>query len=257
MIGVWDSGVGGLSVLRAIHSRLPAASLQYLADSSYAPYGDKTNDEVIERSKRVTSHLLAQGARMIVVACNTATTCAIAALRAQWPAVPFVGVEPGIKPAVARTRNGRIGVLATRRTVASERLQRLIADHANGATVTLQACPGLVDAIESGTLDDAALRELLDGFCSPLRAAHVDTVVLGCTHYPFVASHIQALMGPDVQLIDTAEAVAQRVMSVWEAQGLRLQQGKLSLQTSGNAATLERFAQHWLHWHVPAAHVDL
>jgi glutamate racemase len=185
---------------------------------------------------------------MVVIACNTATTLAVGTLRARWPELPIVGVEPGVKPAVRRTRNGRIGVLATRRTIHSERLRRLLHDHASACEVTLQPCPGLVDAIESGLLDEDAMHRVVGEFCEPLRAAGVDTVVLGCTHYPFVASHIQRWMGPEVVLVDTAEAVAKRTAAVWHgvvAESPR-EQGRLGMQTTGEPGALSGFASRWL-----------
>jgi glutamate racemase len=215
MIGVFDSGVGGLSVLRALHARLPQVPLHYIADSAFAPYGDRTVDDVVQRSRRITAHLLSQGAQMIVVACNTATTAAIQSLRNEWPQLDFVGVEPGVKPAALMSRNGRIGVLATQRTIASERLRQLVERHASGCEVLLQPCPGLVDAIERA--DDDAVQGLLDRYCRPLQQAQVDTVVLGCTHYPFVADRIQAILGADVHLVDTAHAVAHRAAQLWPA----------------------------------------
>jgi glutamate racemase len=255
-IGVFDSGVGGLSVLRALRERLPAAPLHYLADSAYAPYGDRSADEVVERSRRVCAYLLREGAGMIVVACNTATTGAIAALRAQWPEVSFVGVEPGVKPAAARSRTRRIGVLATHRTISSERLRVLIEQHAGNCQVVLQACPGLVDAIERNAPVDAELQALLAMFCAPLRAEQVDTVVLGCTHYPFVAAQLQALLGPDVQLIDTAEAVALRVQSLW-TDAPSAPPPRLRLETTGDAGRLSAFAQRWLGTDEPARQVGV
>src|SRR5262245_198137 len=165
-IGVFDSGVGGLSVLRALHARLPSAQFVYVADSAYAPYGERAAGDVIERSQRLTAHLAQQGARMIVVACNTATALAIDSLRADWPDIPFIGVEPGIKPAASTTRNRCIGVMATPATLASERLKSLVERHAGAATVHLQPCPGLAAAIESGDTDDARIGSLLERYCA-------------------------------------------------------------------------------------------
>lgn len=254
-IGVFDSGVGGLSVLRALHAALPGAALHYLADSAHAPYGDRSADEVIERSQRLTSHLLDRGARMIVVACNTATTAAIHALRSRWPEVPFVGVEPGVKPAAASSVSKRIGVLATQRTVSSERLQSLIRDHASDCHVVLRACPGLVDAIEAQ--DEPLTQRLLQEHCRPLAEAEVDTVVLGCTHYPFIAPQIQSLLGPKVRLVDTAEAVAQRAEQVWSAMGVGGAQAvDLVLQTTGDTLLLTSMAQRWLSPGPPGARIE-
>ena len=246
-IGVFDSGIGGLSVLRALRVRIPHAHLHYVADSAHAPYGDRSVEEVVERARQITRHLLDSGARLIMAACNTATTAAIHALRAEWPATPFVGVEPGIKPAVLRSPSGRIGVLATRRTIASERMQTLVALHASHCQILLQPCPGLADAIESGSEDTGAIDVLLKGYCAPLLEAQVDTVVLGCTHYPFVADRIQAVMGPEVALIDTADAVAQRAQSLWPQHSARATSfARLRLETTGDPHVLSTMAQRWL-----------
>jgi glutamate racemase len=249
LIGIFDSGVGGLSVLRALHRQLPEAPLHYLADSAWAPYGDRSVKEIVERSLALTQHLLDAGAGIVVVACNTATTQAIAAVRARWPQVPFVGVEPGVKPAAAASKAKRIGVLATRRTVDSERLRQLVDAHAQGCEVLLQPCPGLVDAIEGGA-DDATLDALVARHCAPLRAAGVDVVVLGCTHYPFVAERIQACLGPQVQLLDTGEAVARRVQAVWQAMPhpgtAATPDAPPRLQTTGDAAAFAAIATRLL-----------
>ena len=215
-IGVFDSGVGGLSILRALRTRLPDASMVYVGDVAHAPYGDRPAAQVIERSMQVVEWLVAQGATMIVVTCNTATVLAIEALRARWPRVVFVGVEPGVKPAAARSRTRRIAVMATVATARSERLRRLIARHAEAAHVHVEPCPGLVDAIERGELQGAALLEVLEPHCDAIRAADVDTVVLGCTHYPFIEASISALLGGQVTLIDTATAIAERSATLWE-----------------------------------------
>ena len=214
-IGVFDSGVGGLSVLRALHLRLPAAALVYAGDVAHAPYGERPAAQVLERCERLVEHLVGQGARMIVVACNTATVLAIDQLRERWPQLSFVGVEPGVKPAATRSRSGRIAVMVTPATAASARLRRLIEHHADGVHVHVQPCPGLADAIERGALQGPALLEVLQPCCDAIRAANVDTVVLGCTHYPFVADSIRSLLGAEVTLIDTATAIAERVASLW------------------------------------------
>jgi glutamate racemase len=246
-IGVFDSGLGGLSVLRALRARLPSARLVYVADSAYAPYGERSPGDVLERSLRLTAHLARSGARMIVVACNTATALAIDQLRAQWPDLAFIGVEPGIKPAAAITRNGRIGVLATPATLASARLRGLMERHAHGVAVQLQACPGLAAAIERGDTHDSEIGSLLERYCAPLRDGDVDTLVLGCTHYPFVAARIQLLMGPNVTLVDTAEPVAARAAALWSAERDAAQPTPW-LQTTGDALLLADVAARWLGW---------
>jgi glutamate racemase len=216
-IGVFDSGVGGLSVLRALHARLPQVPMTYVGDVAYAPYGEKSELEIIRRCERIVEHLVAQGARLVVVACNTATVIAIDILRKRWPELTFVGVEPGIKPAVAQTRKKRIALMSTPATAASARVRRLIDEHARGIKVHVQACPGLAGAIERGVLKGPELRAVLGPPCASIRAMQADTVVLGCTHYPFVANLIQEMIGGDVTLIDTASAIAQRTASVWRS----------------------------------------
>ena len=210
-IGVFDSGVGGLSVLDALRRRMPHASLRYVGDVAHAPYGERAIDEILARSHRIVAHLVASGTRIVVVACNTATVLGIASLRERWPDVDFIGVEPGVKPAAALTRSGRIAIMATSATARSSRLRHLIAAHAANLQVHIEACPGLASAIESSGRDDAAVRDVLAIHMANLRSADVDTVVLGCTHYPFVADMVQAMLGPTVTLVDTSSAVAERV----------------------------------------------
>ena len=215
-IGVFDSGVGGLSVLRALHRRLPATAMVYVGDVSHAPYGERPAAEVVARCEVLIEHLVSRGARLIVVACNTATVLGIELLRQRWPHLTFVGVEPGVKPAAAGSRSGRIAVLATPATSASARLRRLIERHAGGVHVHVQPCPGLAAAIERSALHGPALLDVLRPCCDAVLAANVDTVVLGCTHYPFVAGPIQFLLGTDITLIDTASAISDRVASLWQ-----------------------------------------
>jgi glutamate racemase len=180
--------------------------------------------------------LVAQGATMIVVACNTATVLAIEALRACWPKLVFVGVEPGVKPAAARSRTRRIAVMATTATASSERLRHLIARYAEDAHVHVQACPGLADAIERGVLHGPALLDVLAPHCDRIRAANVDAVVLGCTHYPFVEASIRALLGSEVTVIDTATAIAERSASLWE-QSLPVFDGSPMVRVLSTGAT--------------------
>ena len=210
-IGVFDSGVGGLSVLDALRRRMPQASLRYVGDVAHAPYGERAIDEILARVHRVVAHLVASGTRIIVVACNTATVLGIGSLRERWPDVNFIGVEPGVKPAAALTRSGRIAIMATSATARSSRLRHLIAAHAANLQVHIEACPGLAGAIERGECDDAEVRDVLAPHIASLRAADVDTVVLGCTHYPFVSDLVQAMLGASVTLVDTSRAVAERV----------------------------------------------
>jgi len=243
LIGMFDSGVGGLSVLRAVRARLSHASFIYLGDGAYAPYGQRTAEQVVTRSESVVEHLIEHGARLIVVACNTATVLAIARLRERWPALHFVGVEPGIKPAIAATRSRRIAVMATSATVASARVRQLIDHHGAGVFVHLQACPGLATAIENGVLDGSELHEILSSSCASVRRAEVDTVVLGCTHYPFVADPIRQLLDPGVTLIDTATAIAERVAFLWEPTARARTAPSVRLQNTGATQTMRLLLQ--------------
>ncbi len=245
-IGVFDSGVGGLSVLRELRSALPGAAFRYVADSAHAPYGERSDGCVTERALRIARELRNQGATLLVVACNTATAVAVNTLRATWPDVPVVGIEPGIKPALALTRSGRVGVMATRATLASTRFAALLRAQCGDSKVNvhLQACDGLAAAIETGDLDSAAVRSAVERHCTALRERDVDTVVLGCTHYPFAAHHIRAAMGTSVTLVDTGAAVAREVVRRWKGEATSC--AALTLQTTGEASVLRAMASRWL-----------
>jgi len=256
-VGVFDSGVGGLSILRALRAHLPHAALLYVADSANAPYGEKSEDFIIGRSLHIAAFLVSQGAQVLVVACNTATAAAVHALRQAHPHLPIVGIEPGVKPAVAASRLKKVGVMATPGTLASAKFARLVAAHEADAEIVLQPCPGLAAAIETGELDSPTVRELVTTFTRPLKAAGVDTVVLGCTHYPFVAPLIVAEMGEGVQLVDTAEAVArhttrlvQRVIKADDADDTLVastgSEADVSLWTSASPAALGDIVHRWL-----------
>jgi glutamate racemase len=241
-IGVFDSGVGGLSVLREIRQLLPSETLLYVADSGHVPYGEKTPEYIRERCVLITEHLLAQGAKALVLACNTATAAAAAELRELYPNLPIVGMEPAVKPAAAATRSGVVGVLATTGTLKSARFAALLDRFANDVRVITQPCPGLVECIESGELQAAATRELLQGYVRPLLAEGCDTLILGCTHYPFLRPLLGELVPPSVTLIDTGAAVARQL------QRLLAQHDLLATETaqptrywsSGEAAQLRR-----------------
>lgn len=209
-IGVFDSGVGGLSVLRAIAQQLPQAPLHYLADSAHAPYGARDAAFIEQRALALAGRLLDEGAGMLVVACNTASVVAVARLRERWAGLPIVAMEPALKPAAAITKSGTVGVLATERTLASAAVQRLQAAHPQ-VRWRLQPCPGWVEAIERGDTDGPATRALVQRHVRPLVDAGADTLVLGCTHYPFLAPLIAEAAGPGVTLVDPAPAVARQV----------------------------------------------
>jgi glutamate racemase len=209
-IGVFDSGVGGLSVLRHIRAALPAADLLYVADSGHAPYGDKSEAFIEARTLAISGFLVDRGARALVVACNTATAAAIARLRQRY-ALPIVGLEPAVKPAAAATRAGLIGVLATSGTLESAKFADLVQRFGSQARVIVQPCPGLVERIEAGDLDGPLTRGLLARFVAPLLEQGVDTLVLGCTHYPFLMPLLRELAGPRVELIESGAAVARQL----------------------------------------------
>lgn len=206
-IAVFDSGVGGISVLKHIHALLPHEQLLYVADSKYAPYGNKTPAEIQARCFEIADFLIAQGAKALVVACNTATAAAIGALRAKY-SLPIVGMEPAVKPAAAASKNGIIGVLATTGTLQSAQFAALLENYGRNVKVVTQACVGLVECVERGELDSDNTLALLQQYCQPLLDAGADTIVLGCTHYPFVRPLIEQVVGSQVVLIDTGAAVA-------------------------------------------------
>ena len=247
-IGIFDSGIGGLSVLRHIHQSLPYENLLYFADSGYAPYGDKPEQAVLARSLGITEFLLQQGAKAIVVACNTATAAAINTIRTTYPHLPIVGIEPGLKPAASRTQTKVVGVLATQTTLASNRvlsLQKQLTD-TTGVRFILQPCIGLADHIEKGELHSAAITLLIRRYIVPLIAQNIDTLVLGCTHYPFVRPTIEAIIqhitNKSITIIDTGDAVTQQLVRVLDAHNLQqkaTQIGSLTAFTTGSHTALK------------------
>lgn len=250
-IGVFDSGVGGLSVLRALRAELPQEDFLYVADSRHCPYGGRTSEAIAARAVAVTDFLLGQGAKQIVVACNTATIAAVEQLRASY-SVAFVGMEPAIKPAVAATRSGVVGVLATGAALAGNKLLKLIDAHAGAVRIITQPCPGLVEQVEAGALDTADTRALIERYTAPLIGAGADTMVLGCTHYPFLRPEILAAVGPQVTLLDTGAAVARRSASLLTRDGLRsdaARAGRIRWFTSGDPQALQSIGSRL--WEAP------
>lgn len=242
-VGVFDSGVGGLSVLGEIRARLPHESLLYVADSGYVPYGEKTPEFIRERSQAIAGFLLDQGAKALVLACNTATAAAVADLRQRYPELPIVGMEPAVKPAAAATRSGVVGVLATTGTLKSAKFAALLDRFASDVRVITQPCPGLVEQIEAGELDSAHTRELLQGWIQPLLAEGCDTLILGCTHYPFIKPLLRELLPVSVSLVDTGAAVARQLQNLLDQRGLRAPSGEVRqtrLWSSGDPQQLER-----------------
>lgn len=218
-IGIFDSGVGGLSVVRAVRQQMPAQPLVYLADQAHVPYGARTVEEVQSFSEEITRFLIRQGARLIIVACNTASAAALYHLRAVFPEVPFVGMEPAVKPAAAATRSGVVGVLATPVTFHGPMYASVVARFAQSVTVLEDTCPGLVVEIESGRLQGERTRLILERALRPMLEKGVDTIVMGCTHYPFVIPLIQEIVGPAIQVIDPAPAVARQAYRLLAERG--------------------------------------
>lgn len=218
-IGIFDSGLGGLSVLRAVRAQLPEEAIVYVADSLHAPYGARDNAFIVDRTLAIGRWLHAQGAKALVVACNTATAESIALAREHLP-IPVVGVEPGIKPAAMQSKTRVAGVLATQVTLRSERFASLIARHATDCRFICQPGHGLVEAVERCDTGSPALRALLARYLEPMIADGADTLVLGCTHYPFLDAAIRQIAGDRLALIDTSVAIAQQLARVLEANGL-------------------------------------
>ena len=219
MIGVFDSGVGGLSVLREIWAQLPSEDTVYFADAAHCPYGARSADEIRELSVNIADFLIQRGAEVIVVACNTASAAALRHLRERF-SVPIVGMEPAVKPAAERTHTGKVGVIATQVTFQGELFARLVERFATGVDVLTQACPGLVEQVETGRLDDPETDHLLRLYLQPMVEAGIDSLALGCTHYPFLREAIRHIVGTEVEIIDPAPAVARQTARVMARNGL-------------------------------------
>ncbi|HNV88583.1 MAG TPA: glutamate racemase [Methylotenera sp.] len=218
-IGVMDSGVGGISVLKHIHALLPHENLLYVADSKYAPYGNKTPAEITARCFAVADFLIAQNVKALIVACNTATAAAIDAMREKYT-LPIIGMEPAVKPAAEASKNGVIGVLATVGTLKSAQFAALLESYGRNVKVVTQGCVGLVECIERGELDAPETKALIRQYTLPLLAEGADTIVLGCTHYPFVKDAIREIVGENISLIDTGAAVAKQLKRQLEEKNL-------------------------------------
>lgn len=253
MLGCFDSGLGGLSVVREVHRQLPLHDVLYFADTAYCPYGPKPAAFVRERALAISHWLYARGAQVIIIACNTASSSALEVLRAALP-VPIVGMEPGVKPAVAATRSGRVGILATSNTIRGERFATLVQRFAGGVEVLTQPCPGWVTQVERGALDGEETYALVRQCVAPLVARGVDTLVLGCTHFPFLRPVIAEVAGPAVQIIDTGPAVAQQVARVVAQHGIAAGAGQVRCWTSGKPAQVAPLIQHLLGEAVPVDH---
>ena len=239
MIGVFDSGVGGLSVLTEIRRLLPRADLLYLADQGRAPYGVRSLDEVAAMANDVTGWLLDRGASVVTIACNTASAAALHQLRALHPDVPFVGMEPAVKPAAIRTMSGVIGVVATAATFQGELFASVVQRHSQGARIVTQACPSWVEMVEASSIGGPEARSQVERCLAPILDAGADTLVLGCTHFGYLVPLIEQVAGPALTIIDPAPAVARQVARIASAHA---GDGRLRLATSGEPARLERVA---------------
>lgn len=236
MIGMLDSGVGGLSVLREIHALLPEQSIHYIGDTAWCPYGSKSFEKIIARTSLLVDHLIECGAEIIVLACNSATIAAIESLRAEYP-IPFIGMEPGVKPAAALTRSNIIGVLATEVSLRGDRFHHLVSTHAHDLRVITQPCPRFVELVEEGILDGIEVEKAIDEYALPLVEAGADVLILGCSHYPFLKPTLEKSLPRHLTFIDTGSAIAQRVQKIAPPPSPA---SKLTIQTTGSP---EKFHQ--------------
>lgn len=241
-IGFFDSGVGGLSILGAARALLPQENFVFVADQFHVPYGARPLEQVRQFSIGITQWLLTHGAKLIVVACNTASAAALQTLRQTFPQIQFVGMEPAVKPAAEQTQTGVVGVLATPATFQGALYASVVARFAQGVTVLQHTCPGLVAQIERGDFDTPQTRAILEDALLPMLARGIDRVVLGCTHYPFVSPLIQKIVGSSVKIIDPSPAIARRIQTLLTAQNLLAPKSAVPAQThiftTGDAATL-------------------
>jgi glutamate racemase len=241
-IGVFDSGVGGLSILREVISIAPHESIVYVADQRFAPYGERSQAEVAARAIQVTGQLIEAGAKVVTVACNTASAAALHDLRRIYPRTPIVGMEPAVKPAVVRSATRVIGVLATATTFQGALFSTLVDRHAKGATVLPIVGAGLAGLVEAGAIDEPEAKELLRGYLGRLLDAGMDTLVLGCTHYPFLLDAIRGVVGDRVEIVDPSAAVARQVARLLEAYAIEAPLGKRGEVTLATTGDPTRFA---------------
>jgi glutamate racemase len=241
-IGIFDSGVGGLSVLREVRDQYPSEDLIYIADQIHVPYGTRSREEVLKFSEGIVRFLLGEGVKLVVLACNTASAAALAHLRKIYPALPFVGMEPAVKPAAEETSTGVVGILATPATFQGELYASTMERFARGVKVLQDTCPGLVDQIEAGMIDHPRTREILEKALKPMLDQGIDKVVMGCTHYPFVIPIIEEIAGDGVRVIDPAPAVARQTGRLLEAYHLEADRKKGSVEflTTGDPESFSR-----------------
>jgi len=244
LVGIFDSGIGGLSVLREINNMLPFQPLYYIADQAHVPYGKRQMSEIRDFTFAITDFLSALGAQVIVVACNTASAAALKELRVEYPQLTFVGMEPAVKPATQKTHNGIVGVLATPATFQGKLYLTLVEEFARDVKILTHTCPGLVEAIESGEIAAQNTRLILQRALLPMVEKGVDTIVLGCTHFPFVVPMIKSIVGPDVTVIDPSPAIAKRVSFLLSELNLikrySSNKSKITFSTTGKPETFKR-----------------
>lgn len=251
MIGMFDSGLGGLSVWRQLTAQLPDEPVLYLADQGYCPYGGRSDAEIIARAEAITDYLLQQGATLLLVACNTATSAAARHLRLKYPNLPIVGMEPAIKPAALSSQSGSIGVLATQATLRGEKFRQLAAQLQSRTAIFSQAGNGFVELVESGQLDGEQTRATVAAALAPLLAHNVDHIVLGCTHYPFLAPVIRAQLPAHIDIIDPTDAVVRQTLRLLTP---ALRSGPVTpapyrFVTTGEVSSMQQFLQHILQRH--------
>jgi glutamate racemase len=241
-IGIFDSGVGGLSVLREVRRQLPNEDLVYIADQAHVPYGNRSREEVFGFSIGIVRYLLKMQTKLVIIACNTASAVALADLRIKYPSLPFVGMEPAVKPAVAETSTGVVGVLATPATFQGDLYASTVERFAKGVKILQDTCPGLVKQIEAGQIASQETREILQRALHPMLEEGVDEIVMGCTHYPFVIPLIKEIVGDGVEVIDPAPAVARqvgRLLNEYDLQKGKQEEAMVSFYTTGETERLD------------------
>lgn len=258
-IGVFDSGLGGLTVVQAMTQVIKGAELFYIADTKNAPYGEKTPEQILQYSLEITQYFIdTHQIDTLIVACNTATSAAIQHLRKHYPSLIIIGTEPGIKPAIELTNTGKVGVLATPATLKGDKYQLLVNDLALEKDVVLfeQACPGLVEQIEKGEMHGSITKMMLEVWLTPMRENSVDTIVLGCTHYPLVAEMIKKVMQRDLNLIHTGDAIAKRLLTLGQEKGHKNDgQLKITLYSTDNID--KHIISHILEGHTEVKQIDI
>jgi glutamate racemase len=260
MIGMFDSGLGGLSVWRELTRLLPQEPVIYLADRAYCPYGGRSGEDILARSEMITRYLVGQGAKLIVIACNTATSAAARELRRRYPDLPIVGMEPAVKPAALHSRSGQIAVLATRATLKGEKFLELKAQYDDSVDILPLPGDGFVELVESGDLASEQAHRVVQRQLQPLQTQAVDQVVLGCTHYPFLSPLIERALPPGVKLIDPARAVSQQAERLLHRHGLASMPGERPdhrFVTTGDALSMRNFLRQVLDYHGEVSTVAL